>query len=62
MAGKGNLVNLDAMIKREDFAAGDGENSTFETINNISVRDLVSGGFTMPILRKPDFQRETNHL
>lgn len=61
MAGRGNLVNLDAMIKREDFAAGEGENSTFETINNISVRDLVSGGFTMPILRKPDFQRETNH-
>ncbi len=61
MAGKSNLVNLDAMIKREDFAAGDGDNSSFETINNISVRDLVSGGFTMPILRKPDFQRETNH-
>tara|TARA_R110002072_G_C7928000_1_gene531480 strand:- start:180 stop:1751 length:1572 start_codon:yes stop_codon:yes gene_type:complete len=61
MAGKANLVNLDSMIKREDFAAGEGENSTFETINNISVRDLVSGGFTMPILRKPDFQRETNH-
>lgn len=61
MAGKSNLVNLDAMIKREDFAAGDGENGSFETINNISVRDLVSGGFTIPILRKPDFQRETNH-
>lgn len=43
MAGKSNLVNLDAMIKREDFAAGDGDNSSFETINNISVRDLVSG-------------------
>jgi hypothetical protein len=61
MAVKGNLVNLDAMIKREDFAAGDEENSSFETINNISVRDLVSGGFIMPVLRKPDFQRETNH-
>ena len=61
MVGKANLVNLDAMIKREDFAAGNGENSTFETINNISVRDLVSGGLIMPMLRKPDFQRETNH-
>ena len=61
MAGKAILVNLDAMIKREDFAAGEDENSSFETINNISVRDLVSGGFIMPILRKPDFQRETNH-
>ncbi|MBK1790059.1 GmrSD restriction endonuclease domain-containing protein [Persicirhabdus sediminis] len=61
MASKSNLVNLDAMIKREDFAAGDGENSSYETINNISVRDLTPGGLTAPILRKPDFQRETNH-
>lgn len=61
MPPKMNLVNLDAMIKREDFAMGDSESSTFETINNIPVRDLVSGGFMIPILRKPDFQRETNH-
>jgi hypothetical protein len=61
MVGKSNLVNLDAMIKREDFASDEGDNSTYETINNISVRDLIAGGFTVPILRKPDFQRETNH-
>ncbi len=58
MASKANLVNLDAMIKRADFASKVADDTTFDTINNISVRDL--GDFTT-ILRKPDFQRETNH-
>ncbi|MEI7283745.1 GmrSD restriction endonuclease domain-containing protein [Pectobacterium carotovorum] len=58
MASKANLVNLDAMIKRSDFASKPDEDTTFDTIHNISVRDL--GDFTA-ILRKPDFQRETNH-
>lgn len=46
------------MIKRADFASKPDEDTTFDTIHNISVRDL--GDFTT-ILRKPDFQRETNH-
>ncbi|HEC8328475.1 TPA: DUF262 domain-containing protein [Providencia rettgeri] len=58
MASKANLVNLDAMIKRADFASKADDDTTFDTINNISVRDL--GDFTT-ILRKPDLQRETNH-
>lgn len=59
MASKGNLVNLDAMIKRADFAStAESETTSFDTINSISVRHLDD--FT-GILRKPDFQRETNH-
>ncbi|PLR47136.1 GmrSD restriction endonuclease domain-containing protein [Chimaeribacter arupi] len=58
MASKANLVNLDAMIKRADFASKYDEDTTFDTIHNISIRDL--NDFTT-ILRKPDFQRETNH-
>lgn len=59
MASKGNLVNLDAMIKRADFASTEENKTTsFDTINSISVRHLED--FT-GILRKPDFQRETNH-
>ncbi|EKN3336262.1 DUF262 domain-containing protein [Yersinia enterocolitica] len=58
MASKANLVNLDAMIKRADFASQPDEETTFDTIPNISVRDIND---FVPILRKPDFQRETNH-
>lgn len=58
MASRAILVNLDAMIKRADFATETEDETTFDTINSISVRDL--NDFTA-ILRKPDFQRETNH-
>jgi hypothetical protein len=61
MAVRQELVNLDAMIKREDFAAVDDERASFELIQNISLRDFTSGGLVGPSLRKPDFQRETNH-
>lgn len=62
MAGRSNLVNLDAMIKRADFALNDDEdNLNYEQFNTIPARELVSGGLTGTILRKPDFQRETNH-
>lgn len=60
MGVRSNLVNLDSMIKREDFAASD-DVSTFETVSTISLRDFTSGGLIGPSLRKPDFQRETNH-
>ncbi|MGV8887757.1 MAG: DUF262 domain-containing protein [Pseudomonas sp.] len=60
MALRSNLVNLDALIKREDFAASD-ESSSFENVSTISLRDFTSGGLIGPSLRKPDFQRETNH-
>lgn len=57
-----NLVNLDAMIKREDFAASGNENtSSYEQVQTISLREFTEGGLVGPSLRKPDFQRETNH-
>lgn len=52
-------VNLDALIPREDFAtkgAGERSNSNF---NNISILTLETG-IILPLLRKPDFQRETS--
>lgn len=61
MASK-NLVNLDAMILREDFALQSKSTSpTFDNITTISVQNFLPGNFIAPILRKPDFQRETNH-
>ena len=55
-----SLVNLDALINREDFE--------YETVNNddapvpltISVRHLERRDFFYLALRKPDFQRETS--
>lgn len=61
MASRANLVNLDAMIKRADFAFNDDEGLAFEQFSTIPARELISGGLTGAILRKPDFQRETNH-
>lgn len=57
-----SLVNLDAMIKREDFAASNGDSaSSHENVQTISLREFTEGGLIGPSLRKPDFQRETNH-
>lgn len=61
MASRSNLVNLDAMIKREDFATSSVEEESFDNVTTISIRDFTKGGLLGPILRKPDFQRETNH-
>ncbi|MBR9910898.1 MAG: DUF262 domain-containing protein [Gammaproteobacteria bacterium] len=61
MASRANLVNLDAMIKRADFASEESDESLFENVSTISVRDFTKGGLIGPSLRKPDFQRETNH-
>ena len=61
MAAKSNLVNLDAMLKRADFAYKDEDDRNYEQFSTIPARELVSGSLTGSILRKPDFQRETNH-
>lgn len=62
MASKSDLVNLDAMIKRADFASVDsGEAMDIGQITTIAVRDFTPDGLMGPSLRKPDFQRETNH-
>lgn len=55
-------VNLDALIPREDFEFK--ESSTQDTTENadrIKLSDLeMRDNFFYPVLRKPDFQRETN--
>ncbi|MGY4815068.1 GmrSD restriction endonuclease domain-containing protein [Pseudomonas chlororaphis subsp. piscium] len=61
MALKSNLVNLDAMITRADFAIADADTALFENVPTISLREFSQGGMMGPNLRKPDFQRETNH-
>jgi hypothetical protein len=60
----GNQANLDAMILREDFAVlPDGGNTT-ATDNQIQEFPIMYLGGDSPILkllRKPNFQRETDH-
>lgn len=58
---RSNLVNLDAMIVRADFATCDEPEASFDQVSSISVRDFMVGALIGPNLRKPDFQRETNH-
>jgi len=52
-----NVVNLDALIPREDFAV-DAEPPHVTALEKISIVHL-EGPFFGPDLRKPDFQRET---
>lgn len=52
-----NVVNLDALIPREDFSV-DAQGSHASALEKISVVHL-EGPFFGPDLRKPDFQRET---
>src|SRR5580698_3330556 len=54
------LVNLDAMITRADFSQTTGNDNSSEIIDRISIADFTTG-LTGRLLRKPDFQRETNH-
>lgn len=56
----GTRVNLDAMIQRADFATEDGE-YTMDLFQNFNVSNLEPGSPVRALLRKPDFQRETNH-
>lgn len=55
-------VNLDALIPREDFEITDAStqgslrNTSQITLSQLEAKD----NFVYPILRKPDFQRETN--
>src|SRR4051812_45952900 len=54
-----NLVNLDALIIREDFDAIHEPAPAQQTVDKINIRDLEKGTFLYSALRKPDFQRET---
>lgn len=52
-----NVVNLDALIPREDFAVDAGQ-STTSKLQKIDIHHL-DDHFFVGALRKPDFQRET---
>ncbi|MFN3609447.1 MAG: HNH endonuclease family protein [Hyphomonas sp.] len=53
-------VTLDALIKREDFASTSSNSHSSDSVNSLSVESLSSAGMISNLLRKPDFQRETN--
>lgn len=53
-------ANLDAMIPRADFASVD-EEYTLDLFQNFPISYLSADSPIQKILRKPDFQRETNH-
>lgn len=54
-----SVVNLDALIPREDFLASDGADAGSQGKPTISETDLRKGELFLSTLRKPDFQRET---
>lgn len=56
-----HMVNMDALIPREDFEAVAPELATLPSSLSTTMRitDLGPEGFTYNVLRKPDFQRET---
>lgn len=54
-------VNLDAMIPRADFAATLDDSNSAEKIQSFSIEQLKQDSLLVHRLRKPDFQRETNH-
>ncbi len=55
-----DVVTLDAMIQRSDFAVGTTDAAGTEQIQTLSVESLSAQSMIVPMLRKPDFQRETN--
>jgi hypothetical protein len=52
-------VTLDAMIPREDFAVAE-EEFALDLFQNFPITNLLSDSAILKLLRKPDFQRETN--
>ncbi len=54
-----NLVNLDALIPREDFLVAGSSSDTGGKAATFKINDLEPGAFSYLALRKPDFQRET---
>ena len=54
-------VTLDAMIVREDFALAEGEEFVLDLFQGLPITNLQRDLPIVKLLRKPDFQRETNH-
>lgn len=57
------IITLDAMIPRADLAIVTPEIKSGKPPRDLGIRDLIAGNLASirPNLRKPDFQRETNH-
>jgi hypothetical protein len=53
-------VDLDAMIPREDFGIMD-DTYALDLMSDFPLRHLAKDAPVLRLLRKPDFQRETNH-
>lgn len=53
-------VTLDAMIPREDFAVSN-DQFELELFRDFPISNLSAQSPILKLLRKPDFQRETNH-
>ncbi|HEY4360675.1 MAG TPA: DUF262 domain-containing protein [Bryobacteraceae bacterium] len=53
-------VDLDAMIPREDFGVMD-DSFALDLMSDFPIRHLTRDAPVLRLLRKPDFQRETNH-
>lgn len=53
-------VVMDAMIKRADFAQQT-ESKSITLFDSIKISEIQAGNPIIKMLRKPDFQRETNH-
>ena len=56
-----HLVNLDALIKREDFESGPGAVGKVGEEITFNATQLKEHGFFYSVLRKPSFQRETSN-
>lgn len=54
-----SIVNLDALIQRNDFRVKSGSSTDYSRRDKISITDLESKAFLYFALSKPDFQRET---
>lgn len=54
-------VNLDAMIRREDFAREIKDAPAPDTIRELNLSQLLPASPIRRQLRKPDFQRKANH-
>ncbi len=55
-----NKVVLDALISRADFAQQH-EAPNIDLVNTLSIDQISGNSPFLKLLRKPDFQRETNH-
>ena len=53
-------VNLDAMIPRDDFAV-EADEFALDLFADFPITSLTRDSAILKLLRKPDFQRETNH-